>query len=129
MGTLQQVINEFYVHSGGEETSHPSANLIANNDDTAAQNSENVDRLNIVAQSFSLCLIPATIIFLGQNGPVVGRNWRYQRRLAHAWAIFNKLTIQATKWWNLEPEKNGLIIYSTIVLTTVLFLWLIVASS
>ena len=57
----------------------------------AAQNSENVDRLNIVTQSFILHCIPATIIFLGQNGLVVGRNRQCQGRLAHGWAI---LTIQ-----------------------------------
>ena len=95
----------------------------------AAQNPENVDRLNLVTQSFSLYFIPATIIFLGQNHPVVGQNRRCQGRLAHAWAILIKWTIRATKCWIWKPEKNTLIVYSTTVLTMVLFLWLIVASS
>jgi hypothetical protein len=93
----------------------------------AAQNSENVDRLNIVTQSFSLRCILATTIFLGQNGLVVGRNWRCQGRLAHAWAILTKSTIRATKWWILLLEKNLLVFYSTIVLAAVLFSRLIVA--
>jgi hypothetical protein len=37
----------------------------------ANQNSENVDRLNLVILSFSLYYcIPTTAIFLGQNSPV-----------------------------------------------------------
>jgi hypothetical protein len=31
------------------------------------------------------------------------------------------------KWWILKLEKNALVIYITIVLSTVMFLWLIVA--
>jgi hypothetical protein len=88
----------------------------------ATQNSENLDRLNVVTQSFSSCCSPGIIIFLVQNGPLVGQNRRCQGQLAHAWAILTKLTIRATKCWILKPEENKLIVYSPIALTTVLFL-------
>jgi hypothetical protein len=63
----------------------------------AAQNSENVDRLNLVTQLFSLHCTPAIIICLGQKGLVAGQNWRCQGRLAHEGVILTKLMIQATK--------------------------------
>jgi hypothetical protein len=37
-------------------------------------------------------------------------------------AILTKSTVWATKWRILKLEKNALVIYSTVALTTVLFL-------
>jgi hypothetical protein len=46
-------------------------------------------------------------------------------QLSHG-AILTKSTVWATKWWILKLEKNTVVVYSTIALTTVLFLRLIV---
>jgi hypothetical protein len=88
----------------------------------AANNSENVDRVNLVMLSFSLHSIPTKVFFwvkIGRWRAEIGDASRVSQ-LLHG-AILTKSTVWATKWRILKLEKNALVIYSTIALTTVLF--------
>jgi hypothetical protein len=60
----------------------------------AANNSENVDRVNLVTLSFSLHSIPASVFFWVK---IEIGDARVVSQLLHG-AILNKSTVWATKW-------------------------------
>jgi hypothetical protein len=94
----------------------------------AANNSENVDIVNLVTFMFSLHSIPTSLFFWAKMAQWKAAIGDARASQLSQGPILTKWTVWATKWRILKLQKNTLVIYSTIALTTVLFSWLIVAS-